>query len=179
MFLTGKRSMMLVVMFVVMCDVVVAQRKAREIAVEVFEVAGFPLNVQQAVLVKAEQGYLFRCQLSNSSDSEMIGLRYSLALEQPSETPRYVFNRSEAFQLKPYETKKITFQSPLRIIPKQGQRIVFMLEQAVSNDSIWEVAKAKEAFAAYLNGDYSVTPTVIRVANQVDAPIPTRIIYQR
>ena len=45
-----------------------------------------------------------------------------------------------------------------------------MLEQVISRESIWEVVKAKDALEAYARGDYSVMPTVLRVANQVDAP---------
>jgi hypothetical protein len=53
-----------------------------------------------------------------------------------------------------------------------------MVEQVISRESIWEVVKAKEAFDAYARGDYSVTPVVLRVANQVDAPLlPDRPRY--
>ncbi len=54
-----------------------------------------------------------------------------------------------------------------------------MLEQVVSRESIWEVVKAKEAFEAYARGDYSVMPVVLRVANQVDAPLFRRVILQK
>jgi hypothetical protein len=37
--------------------------------------------------------------------------------------------------------------------------------------------KAKEALEAYASGDYSFTPTVLRVANQVDARPFERINY--
>jgi hypothetical protein len=147
--------------------------------VEVFTVPGLPLGVQQATLLKTEKGVLLRCQLSNSSDEEMMGMRYSLVVEQPFENPRMTVNRSEGFKLKPYETRKMTFQTPLRVTPKRGQRIVLMVDQAVGMQSIWEVVKARDALNAYLSGDYSVVPTVIRVANQIDAPITPRVIYRQ
>jgi hypothetical protein len=47
---------------------------------------------------------------------------------------------------------------------------VFMVEQVISRESIWEVVKAKDALEAYAKGDFSVMPVVMRVANSVDAP---------
>ena len=119
----------------VACQTVVAQSKttvqSREFAAEVFEVPGLPVGVQQAALVKTEKGVFLRCQLSNNSDEDMTGMRFALVIEQPYESPRVVFNRSEGFKLKPYETQKVTFQTPLRVTLKRGQRIVLMPDQAV------------------------------------------------
>ena len=169
-------------LLVVACQSIAAQTKtpvAREFPVEVFAVPDLPLGVQQAVLVKTDKGVFLRCQLSNSSDEEMMGMRYSLVVEQPFESPRLVFNRSEGFKLKAYETRKVTFQTPLRVTLRRGQRIVLMPDQVVGVHSIWEVVKARDALQAYLAGDYSVVPTVIRVANQIDAPITPRVIYRQ
>jgi hypothetical protein len=53
-----------------------------------------------------------------------------------------------------------------------------MLEQVVSTDYIWQVVDAKENFDAYIAGDYSVVPRVLRLRNQVDTPPPrTSVIY--
>ena len=169
-------------LFVVACQSIAAQTKTpaiREFSAEVFSVPDLPLGVQDAVLVKTDKGVLLRCQLSNNSDEEMTGMRYELVVEQADSTPRYVFNRSEGFKLKPFETRKVTFQTPLRITLKRGQRIVLMPDQALGAHSIWEVVKARDALHAYLSGDYSVVPTVIRVANQIDAPITPRVIYRQ
>ena len=53
-----------------------------------------------------------------------------------------------------------------------------MVEQVISREWIWEVVKAKDALEAYARGDYSVMPAVLRVANQVDAPMTPRVIYR-
>lgn len=165
-------------LLLVACQSVTAQSKSPEFPAEAFTVPELPLSVQQAVLVKTEKGVALRCQLSNGSDDEMIGLRYALVVEQPFESSRLVFNRSEGFKLKAYETRVVTFQTPLRLTLKRGQRIVLMLDQAVGQHWIWEVVKARDALTAYLSGDYSVVPSVLRVANQIDAPLPSRIIYR-
>jgi len=164
----------------VACYSIAAQTKTpvrREFAADVFAVPDLPLGVQDAVLIKTDKGLLLRCQLSNNSEEEMTGMRYELVVEQSNEEPRYVFNRSEGFKLKPYESRIVTFQTPLRLALKREQRIVLMPNQAVGAHSIWEVVKARDALHAYLSGDYSVVPTVIRVANQIDAPITPRVIY--
>ena len=54
-----------------------------------------------------------------------------------------------------------------------------MVEQVISPEWIWEVVKAKDALEAYTRGDYSVTPAVMRMLNQVDAPhVPGRVFYR-
>jgi hypothetical protein len=40
------------------------------------------------------------------------------------------------------------------------------------------VVKAKDALEAYARGDYSVTPSVMRVTNQVDSRPGDQIIYR-
>ena len=169
----------LLTLFVVACESIAAQSKTPtpidEFSAEVFSVPELPLNVQQAALVKTEKGFVLRCQISNSSEDQMIGLRYSLVIDN---TPQSIINRSEGFKLKAFTTRRITFQTPLRVKLKPGQRVILMLDQAVSTHSIWEVVKSRDALHAYLSGDYSVVPSVIRVANQIDAPLSPRIIYR-
>jgi hypothetical protein len=83
----------------------------------------------------------------------------------------------EGFSLTAYTTKSLTFQTPIKIKIRDGNRFVVMLEQAIAPESIWEVVKAKESLEAYAKGDYSVMPRVLRVANQVDAPPRVRVLY--
>jgi hypothetical protein len=75
----------------------------------------------------------------------------------------------EGFSLPAYITEPVTFKTPLKFKLRAGERLALMVEQVVSRESIWEVVKSKEAFEAYVKGDYSVVPTVLRVANQVDS----------
>jgi hypothetical protein len=138
--------------------------------VEIFQVLDLPVSVHEALLVKAEKGYILKVTLSNSTESKMMGMRYALALIDSTNTAVPVVNRTEGFKLAAYAMKTFTFKTPIRFKPKGGDRLVFMLEQTISQESIWDVLKAKEALAAYAQGDYSVVPTVLRVANSVDAP---------
>jgi len=140
------------------------------VPIEVFQVLDLPVNVHEALLVKAEKGYVLKIGLSNSTESKMMGLRYSLSVIDSSSTAVTVVNRTEGFSLAPYAMKSFTFKTPIRFNPKGGDRLVLMVEQNISRDSIWDVLKAKEALAAYAKGDFSVVPTVLRVANAVDAP---------
>ena len=52
-----------------------------------------------------------------------------------------------------------------------------MVEQIVSTYYVWDVLKAKDSLAAYIGGDYSVMPRVLRVSNHVDAPIRIRMFF--
>lgn len=144
--------------------------QSRDIPIEVVQVLDLPLNVHEAALTKTEKGYFLKISLGNSSDLQMMGLRYSLALIDLRNQLRPVVNRSEGFAIPAYGTKTFTFKTPIKFKQKDGERLLLMLEQIISRESIWEVVKAKDALEAYARGDYSVVPTVLKVANQVDAP---------
>jgi hypothetical protein len=136
--------------------------QSSELPVEVFQVYELPLNVHQASLRKTERGYFLKLSIGNSTEHKMIGLRYSLA------------------SMPAYDSKALTFKTPLKLNPKDGERLVLMVEQVISHESIWDVMKAKDALEAYARGDYSIAPTVLRVLNQVDAPPGVRApIYFR
>ena len=138
--------------------------------IEVFQVYELPLNVHEAALTKSERGFVLKLSVGNSSDLRMLGLRYSLASIDARNQVRVLVNRSEGFSIPAYGTKTLTFKTPIKLKQKDGARFLLMVEQVISRESIWEVVKAKDALEAYARGDYSVVPTVLRVANQVDAP---------
>ena len=140
-----------------------------------------PLSVHEASLTKSAKSYLLKLALGNSSDERVIGLRYSLVAIDAKNEIHPIANRTEGFSVAAYATKTLTFRSPIKLKPS-GERLVMMLEQVVSHETIWEVVKAKEAFEAYARGDYSVRPIVLRVPNQVDARPDIqhpRKLYQR
>ena len=149
----------------------------RQVAIEVFQVMELPLTITDTALVKTKDGYLLKCLLSNNSEFRALGFRYSLAVIDSMNVTNAVVTRSEGLKLAQYKTKSLTFRTPIKMKMKTDERLVLMLEQVVSTDYLWEVVKAKEALAAYVAGDYSVVPRVLRLNNQVDAPPRSRVIY--
>jgi hypothetical protein len=153
--------------------------QSRDVSVEVFQVLDLPLNIHEASLTKTERGYLLKLSLANSSELKIIGLRYSLAVIDSRNQLQSLVNRTEGFSIPGYDTKTLTFKSPIKFKQKDGERLVLMIEQVISRESIWEVVKAKDALEAYARGDYSVMPAVMRVANQVDTRPGVEIRYFR
>jgi len=88
-----------------------------------------------------------------------------------------VISRNEGFTVAPYETKDVSFKTPLRLKLNGDERLVLMVEQAISTDYVWDVVQPKEALASYINGDYSTTPRVLRVLNAVDSRELLQIRY--
>ena len=152
--------------------------QTNDITIEVLPVLDLPLNIHEASLTKTERGYLLKLSLANSSELKLIGLRYSVATIDSRNQVQLLVNRTEGFSLPGYDMKTLTFKSPIKFKQKDGERLLLMIEQVVSHESIWEVVKAKDALEAYARGDYSVTPTVLRVANQVDARPEEGVIYR-
>jgi len=144
--------------------------QSRDLPVEVFQVYELPLNVHEASLTKTDRGYFLKLSLGNSTEHKMIGLRYSLASIDSRNKLQPLVSRTEGFSMPAYGVKTLTFKTAMKLNAKDGERLVLMVEQVISRESIWDVMKAKDALEAYARGDYSVVPTVLRVLNQVDAP---------
>lgn len=149
----------------------------REVPVEVFQIIEFPVTIADTALVKTKDGYLLKCQLSNNSESRVLGLTYLLALVDSMNATTAIIGRNEGLKLAEFQTKSLTFKTPVRLKIKSDERLVLMLEQVISTDYMWDVMKAREALKSYLTGDYSVAPRVLRSLNQVDAPPRIQIIY--
>ncbi|HEY8228685.1 MAG TPA: hypothetical protein VIG25_25695 [Pyrinomonadaceae bacterium] len=147
------------------------------IPVEVFQISQLPVIVGTVELLKMGNGYSLRCFITSNSDEKLLGFRYTLLAIDSNNIKRVLANHSEAVALAPYASKRKTFAAALSSSPKDYDRIVLMLEQIVGSDSIWEVVKAKDALDAYVSGDFTVVPSVLRVPNHVDAPTPVRVIY--
>ena len=157
--------------------VAAAQQQQEQTAVEVFQVLEMPITTTDASLVKTKNGYLLKCVLANSTEFRQLGLRYSLAVIDSMNATSAIVSRNEGFRLAPYQTKTITFKTPLRLNLKGDERFVLMVEQIVSTDYVWDVLKSKDSLAAYIGGDYSVMPRVMRVSNHVDSIMPPRIMF--
>jgi len=142
----------------------------QSIAVEAFQVVDLPLNITNVTLTHSEKGDLLRCSLANNSDRKILGLRYLLLLVDQANKIRATISRIEGVRLARYGSKTLTFGTPMKLKLKRGYRVELMLEQVVGEESIWEVVKARDALEAYVSGDYSVIPQVLRVSNQVDVP---------
>ena len=163
-------------MVVATCSTVVAQSAAEPLEIEVLPVLELPVTVNKPVLVKGKNGYLLKCSLTNASEFRQLGFRYSLAIIDAAGATRIV-SRNEGVKIPTFETREVTFKTPLQVRIKPGGRLVLMLEQTISTEYVWEVIKAKDVLAAYLTGDYSITPQVLRVSNQVDAPLRVQRLY--
>ena len=158
-------------------SVVPAQSVEVSLTPEVFQVLELPLTITNPSLVKTKNGYVLKCSLSNASEFRQLGFRYSLAVIDSATGRSRVISRNEGFTLAAYQTKTVTFKTPLRLNLKGDERLVLMAEQAISTDYVWEVVQAKEALASYIDGDYSNIPHVLRVLNQVDAPVRLQIRF--
>lgn len=148
------------------------------VIVEVFQVIELPITITDTALVKTKkERYLVKCVLSNNSEFRVVGLRYSLIVVDSMYVAKAVVTRNEVLKLAPHKVESLTFTTPIQLQMKADERLVLMLEQVISTDYIWEVMKPQEALKAYIAGDYTVVPRVVRLTNQVDAPPRRRVIY--
>ena len=150
----------------------------QRVPIEVFQGNELPITITETELVGTKDGYLLKCVVLNNSEFQALGLRYSLTVVDTMNRAKTVVTRNEGLTLHQSQIKSATFKTAIKLKIKSDERVVLMLEQVVSTDYIWEVVKAKENLEAYIAGDYSVVPRVLRLSNQVDTPPPRRsVIY--
>ena len=118
-----------------------------------------------------------KCLISNNSEFQALGLRYSLAIVDSMNAVKSVVTVNEGFKLAEHQTKSLTLKTPVKLKIETGDRLVLLVEQLISTHYVWDVLKAKEALTAYIAGDYSVTPRVLRLLNQIDAPPRVKLMY--
>jgi hypothetical protein len=153
------------------------QTPVQRVPIEIFQVVELPITISETGLVKTNDGYLLTCRASNNSEFSLRGLRYSLVLVDSMNVATTVVIRNESLKLPQYQTRNLTFRTPIKLKMKADNRLVLMLEHVVSTDYVWEVIKPTEALSGYLAGDYSIVPRVRRLSNHVDTPPRRRVIY--
>lgn len=149
----------------------------QHVPIEVVQVMELPLSVTDATFVKTKNGYVLKCLISNNSEFQALGLRYSLAIVDSMNAVKSVVTVNEGFKLAEHQTKSLTLKTPVKLKIETGDRLVLLVEQLISTHYVWDVLKAKEALTAYIAGDYSVTPRVLRILNQIDAPPRIQLMY--
>lgn len=148
----------------------------RTIGVEVYQPLDLPMGMSDAVITSTNERFVLKGLLSNYSEFRPLGIKYSIAVINSENVINFV-TQSEAVRLAPYQAKRVAFKISPKVILRDGERFVLMLEQVVTTDYIWDVLTAKESLAAYIASDFSVVPRVSRVRNQVDVRPSSRVIY--
>lgn len=147
-----------------------------EVPVDVMQIVELPLGITSPILTKTEKGYLLQCTISNSSNDRIRGLTYTLLIVDPATKVQLIVSRRVAFKLAGYSIKDLTFETPRNLKVRNGDRVLFAVEQLVTRESVWEVLNSREILQAYGRGDSSVIPEVRRMLNQVDSrPQPITI----
>ena len=114
---------------------------AQKIPIDVFQIVDLPITITDTALVKAKNGYLLTCSLTNNSEFPLIGLRYALAVVDSANAANTVIIRDENLKLSQNQMKIVTFRTPIKLKIKAGEQLILMLQEVVSTDYTWEVIK--------------------------------------
>jgi len=157
---------------------VAQQKQEKETPVETFQVLELPLNLTDVTLEQTEKGLVLKSSLANSSAQRILGLRYLLLVVDANKGTRTLVPLEQGCKLDAFATRSVKFPIMTSIKLKRDSHVTLIIEQVTGEDSIWEVIRAKQALLQFASGDYSITPKVLQVSNQVDAPPQGKVIYQ-
>src|SRR4030095_14069853 len=112
------------ILLVVSCAAIsYAQNQPTEIIpVEVFHVGQLPVAITGVELVGSAKGFQLRCSMTNNSDEKLLGFRYSIVAIDSNNAKTVVANRSEAWELRPYATKRKKFETLLSANIKKDRK---------------------------------------------------------
>jgi hypothetical protein len=144
--------------------------------VDVMQVLELPAHVTNPILLRSENGYRLKCQISNNSDDRILGFTYQLLVLDSTNKLRMLANRTAALKLAGYASKDLTLRQPRKLKINNGDRVVLAVEQVITRYAIWVVLNSREALEAYGKGDY-LAPEVKQVLNQVDTKPAPRVLY--
>jgi hypothetical protein len=142
----------------------------QEITVDAFQVVGTPLLISNASLTSSQQGYELKFSGSNTSNEQLLGVRYILLFVDSAGTVRSVFEQSEKLKLAAYSSALVRFRAPLGFTIDREDRAFLLAGEVIGEESIWETAKGKDALQHYAKGESFAIPDVRRSPNLVDAP---------
>ena len=149
------------------------------ILIDVFQVDSLPLGISNASLERTKTGGSLKLSVSNSSDEQILGIRYWLFVVDSDNKVRRAVDQSESLKLNAYSAKTVSFSAPLRLKIGSDDRVFLVVAQVIGRESIWAVRQAREALQDYVKGDGYTMPSVLRVLNQVDSPIGFSPIFLR
>lgn len=149
------------------------------ILIDVFQVYSLPLVISDASLERTRTGASLKLSVSNSSNEQILGIRYWLLVVDADNKVRRAVDQSESLTLNAYAAKTVSFFAPSRLKIGSDDRVFMVVAQVIGRESIWEVRQAREALQDYVKGDGYTMPSVLRVLNQVDSPIGFSPIFLR
>lgn len=157
------------------------QRRAAlsDFFIDVFQVYSLPLSVSSASLEKTRTGGLLKLFVSNNSSEQILGIRYWLLVVDSDNKVRRAVDQSEGLKLNAYAAKAISLSAPSKLKIGTDDRVYLVLAQVIGRESIWEVRQARQALQDYVKGNSYAIPSVLRVLNQVDAPLGLSPIFLR
>jgi hypothetical protein len=144
--------------------------------VDVMQVLELPAHISNPMLLRSEQRYLLKFQISNNSDDRILGFTYQLLVLDSTNKVRMMAGQTATLKLAGYATKGLTLRLPEKLKIKGDDRVVLAIDQVITRYEIWAVLNSREALEAYGRGDY-LAPEVKHVLNQVDSGPGPKVIY--
>lgn len=150
---------------------------ALEVPIDVLQIDSLPLGIGNASFRKTRKGDWLKLSISNSSNEQILAVRYWVLVVDSANKVRSAFDQSESLKLDAYSGQAVSFRAPPRWQIGADDRLFLVLAQVIGRDSIWEVQQARNALQAYVKGEGFNLPKVLRMLNQVDSPIGLSPIF--
>jgi hypothetical protein len=140
-----------------------------DVPVEVLPVPELPVSLTNTILSSTENGHVLKCQVSNNSNSRIVGLTYLLLVQDSGEKSQLIVTQSVSFKLAGGSSKDVTFKVPRNLKIKAGDQSVLLVQEVLGRKWLWAVLNSRQVLTGFAKDRTYLMPEVRRMLNQVDS----------
>src|SRR5256886_4085188 len=144
-----------------------------------FDVLDLPARIDEPKLKKNANQYVLSCALANRSGEQLVGLRLTLLIVEPSGKVRTRMSWNEAATVPAYSIKTFEF-NPINKGEISNSATLFLgIDEVIGRETIWRTVDAEKLLRAYSRGQHDLIPKVQTLVNKFDPPFRSTIIPLR
>jgi hypothetical protein len=135
-----------------------------------FDVLDLPARIDEPKLKKNANQYVLSCALANRSGEQLVGLRLTLLVVEPSGKIRTRVSWNEAATVPAYSIKTFEFNPIIKGEISNSATLFLGIDEVIGRETIWRTVDSDKLLRAYARGQHDLIPKVQTLINKVDAP---------
>jgi len=143
-----------------------------------FDVLDLPARIDEPKLKKNANQYVLSCALANRLGEQLVGLRLTLLVVEPSGKIRTRISWNEAATVPAYSIKTFEFNPIIKGEISNSATLFLGVDEVIGRETIWRTVDSDKLLRAYARGQHDLIPKVQTLINKFDPPRMPAVIPQ-
>jgi hypothetical protein len=135
-----------------------------------FDVLDLPARIDEPKLKKNANQYVLSCALANRLGEQLVGLRLTLLVVDPSGKVRTRVSWNEAATVPAYSIKTFEFNPVIKGEISNSATLFLGVDEVIGRETIWRTVDSDKLLRAYARGQHDLIPKVQTLINKFDPP---------